>query len=444
MNEFNIRKRENNLSLSQNKTYKSQYELLLNKYNNNSSNDKINEIENKINQIRIDNINIIKKIRDLKTKHNLKKKKLEILSKNKKIPHEINTKTDDIQSLNSKKFEYYNKLNQNIRSLNNIKIFLEKVKKNYNESGINNKKINDEFNEIENDLEGDSKEIFFRVENGKSLIVNNFEKRELIKLKKKNLYLNNNINYNIYNINQNLINKTEGNNNINTNVSSNLYSARKYYIDASNKLNSKKKNMSPINHPNFIKKNNNNSYIINNNNKITIQSKPLYEEKDYSNITYENCSDYEFKDMLKKKENWFSINLKLENSIKEANKMYERKVKDMENKLYENNEKLNNLIEENNLLKNEIENIEKIMSTNKEEKKVGFYDNNNNKINEYESENIIDNNNKDEGEVNYKEINNNNNNKINNDENIESEKQNIFINNKKRTSIHNRKYKKKI
>ena len=69
-----------------------------------------------------------------------------------------------------------NKLNQNIRSLNNIKIFLEKVKKNYNESGINNKKINDEFNEIENDLEGDSKEIFFRVENGKSLIINNFEK----------------------------------------------------------------------------------------------------------------------------------------------------------------------------------------------------------------------------------------------------------------------------
>ena len=143
MNEFNIRKRENNLSLSQNKTYKSQYELLLNKYNNNSSNDKINEIENKINQIRIDNINIIKKIRDLKTKQNLKKKKVEILSKNKKIPHEINTKTDDIQSLNSKKFEYYYKLNQNILSLNNIKIFLEKDKKNYNESGINNKKIND-------------------------------------------------------------------------------------------------------------------------------------------------------------------------------------------------------------------------------------------------------------------------------------------------------------
>jgi hypothetical protein len=243
MNLHNIRKRENNLSLSQNKTYKSQYELLINKYNNTKNNDKINEIENKINQIKIDNMNLIKKIRDLKTKQNLKKKKLEILSKNKKIPHEINTKTDDIQSLNSKKFEYYNKLNQNIRSLNNIKIFLEKVKKNYKESGINSKKINDEFNEIENDLEGDSKEIFFRVENGKSIIVNNFEKRELIKLKKKNLFLNNNINYNIYNINtnQNIINKTEANNNINTNVSSNLYSARKYYIDASNNLISKKK-----------------------------------------------------------------------------------------------------------------------------------------------------------------------------------------------------------
>ena len=42
MNKFNIRKRENNLALSQNKTYKSQYELLLKKYNNTKSNDKIN------------------------------------------------------------------------------------------------------------------------------------------------------------------------------------------------------------------------------------------------------------------------------------------------------------------------------------------------------------------------------------------------------------------
>jgi hypothetical protein len=53
MNGFNIRKRENNLSLSQNKTYKSQHELLLNKYNSTKSDDKINEFENKINQIRL-------------------------------------------------------------------------------------------------------------------------------------------------------------------------------------------------------------------------------------------------------------------------------------------------------------------------------------------------------------------------------------------------------
>ena len=52
MNGFNIRKRENNLSLSQNKTYKSQHELLLNKYNSTKSDDKINEFENKINQLK--------------------------------------------------------------------------------------------------------------------------------------------------------------------------------------------------------------------------------------------------------------------------------------------------------------------------------------------------------------------------------------------------------
>ena len=61
MNEFNIRKRENNLSLSQNKTYKSQHELLLNKYNSTKSDDKINEFENKINQIRLIILILLKK-----------------------------------------------------------------------------------------------------------------------------------------------------------------------------------------------------------------------------------------------------------------------------------------------------------------------------------------------------------------------------------------------
>ena len=57
MNEFNIRKRENNLSLSQNKTYKSQYELLLNKFNSTKSNEKL--MKSKIKLIKLELIILI-------------------------------------------------------------------------------------------------------------------------------------------------------------------------------------------------------------------------------------------------------------------------------------------------------------------------------------------------------------------------------------------------
>jgi hypothetical protein len=57
MNKFNIKKRENNLSLNQNKTYKSQYELLLNKFNSTKSNEKL--MKSKIKLIKLELIILI-------------------------------------------------------------------------------------------------------------------------------------------------------------------------------------------------------------------------------------------------------------------------------------------------------------------------------------------------------------------------------------------------
>ena len=57
MNKFNIKKRDNNLSLNQNKTYKSQYELLLNKFNSTKSNEKL--MKSKIKLIKLELIILI-------------------------------------------------------------------------------------------------------------------------------------------------------------------------------------------------------------------------------------------------------------------------------------------------------------------------------------------------------------------------------------------------
>ena len=71
-----MRKRDIQTSKNQNKIYKEQLDLLSQKAKNNST-QKISEIELKIDTLKQDNIAITKKIRDMKTKHNTKKKVLE-------------------------------------------------------------------------------------------------------------------------------------------------------------------------------------------------------------------------------------------------------------------------------------------------------------------------------------------------------------------------------
>ena len=60
-----------------------------------------------------------------------------------------------------------------------------------------------------------------------------------------------------------------------------------------------------------------------------------------------------------KKEHYFDINLRLENSITESGKMYERKIKDMTAQVEENRKKLTVLEQENELLKSEIADLTK-------------------------------------------------------------------------------------
>ena len=59
---------------------------------------------------------------------------------------------------------------------------------------------------------------------------------------------------------------------------------------------------------------------INNNNK----EKDIVEEDDFSNINYNNLTDYEYRELSTKKEFYYDVTTRLEKSIKEAQKMYIR------------------------------------------------------------------------------------------------------------------------
>ena len=72
-------------------------------------------------------------------------------------------------------------------------------------------------------------------------------------------------------------------------------------------------------------------------------------------------------EMLTKKEHYIDVNFKLEKSIREAKKMYERKIKEMNLQLEENSKKLSYMEQENELLKSEIADLTKISKLLEEE-----------------------------------------------------------------------------
>ena len=113
-----VRKRDIITSKNQNKIYKEQLELLSQKAKNNTSS-KISEIEFKIDSLKQDNIALTKKIREMKTKQNTKKKVLENYSSNRKFPLEIKSYTEEVKSLSNKKNEYLIKINKNKKYLRN-------------------------------------------------------------------------------------------------------------------------------------------------------------------------------------------------------------------------------------------------------------------------------------------------------------------------------------
>ena len=80
--------------------------------------------------------------------------------------------------------------------------------------------------------------------------------------------------------------------------------------------------------------------------------------------------------MLNKKEYFYYIITKLEKSIKESQKMYQRKIRDMNIVIEKNERQLAGKKNENELLKIEIDNLSKLLSITEEENKLMNVQNN--------------------------------------------------------------------
>ena len=346
--QLELRKKGINSSKNQNKIYKQQYDLLSNK----EKNTKYDNVEKKIDKIKIENNELIKQIKSLKTQSRKDGKKLEDYSYNGKCLADITKITNELKTLENKKHEYFKKLSNNNKFINNCVKEFENLESFYNSQKSTknyfNAKVEEEINRLKEDLSGTEDEIIKRIESDNAFII-------------KKLLHNEKINNNIFKTP--IPNKPADAKKMKLKKGNSLEPLARIKIARNNihsgqsrRMNIVAKNKSPL-------LTNNNINGINHNNKEQ-------DDFDPSQINYNDLTDYEYKEMLNKKEHCYDVVTKLEKSIKEAQKMYQRKLKEMKTSVEENTQKLNTKNKENELLKAEIEDLNKILALNEQENKI--------------------------------------------------------------------------
>ena len=207
-------------SKKMNKIFKSKYEYIKRKISGyDNDNKKVNVIENKIDSLKKKNLLIKKEINDIRIDKLKHKKEYELISDNKKFSLKIKLKTEEMNNFSAQKQGYFNKLNLSMKSLdsliNEVKRFEEIYNASINEEIDENLvlKINFWIKLIKNDLSGEKSDIISRIENDKSLFLNkvtNSNNNNKYEITAQN-YVNHKYNLNI--------NTTGSNNKINHEIS---------------------------------------------------------------------------------------------------------------------------------------------------------------------------------------------------------------------------------
>ena len=340
-----------------NKSYKEQYDILSNR-DKNTNMEAAKEYEALIEEKKIKNNELNKKIIELKTKSRKGGKKLEAYSGNVKYPRDINDLTNQLKTLSKKKADYFSKFNKNKKTLVICQKELENLKKVYEDSkknnGYFNAKIEEDINRLNEDLTGSEEDIYRKVEGEKSFIQKKIKHQEKV-----------NEVFKVGNLSDSTkkLKLKKGTNLLPINQKAIRYDVRSNYQNR--RINIVAKDKSPIEKEYEKSKTKENE---NNNNKD--KEKDILDEDDFSHLNYNTLTDYDYRELTTKKEQFYDLTLRLENSIKEAEKMYIRRIKEIKITLDDNSKKLETRIQENDLLKTEIADLNKILALTEQEAKI--------------------------------------------------------------------------
>ena len=340
-----------------NKLYKEHYDLLFKKDENiKMANAK--EYEALIEEKKSDNFALNKKIIKLKETSQVEGKKLAKYSENVKYPQDINNLTNQLKTLSKKKADYFSKLNKNKKTLVTCQKELQNLENVYKTQKEKNKyfnaRVEEEINRLKEDLTGNEEEIYSKVEYEKTFI-----QKKQVHQEKVNSVFNVKSFSKASDTKKLKFKKGTSLEPLNINRKAIRYDVRSGYN--TRRMNIIAKNKSPMEigaERNKTKENIN-----------SIKEKDILEE-DYSGINYNSLTDFEYRELLTKKEHYYDVTSRLEKSIKEAQKMYTRKIKELTMVYDDNSKKLSIKKHENELLQSEINDLKKILSLTEVENKI--------------------------------------------------------------------------
>ena len=367
---LNINKKNHINSTNMRNKYKNEYINLLNKNKYNPI-EKLNEFGKKINISKKENFEIEKEINKVKMMNISSKYHIKNLTKkdrNLNIP-DVNYLTNELLSLNNQKHETLVKLKNNKKIMKSSIAMFENLLKIYNENKIKNQDMNQKLViKIERDINmlkkyllvKDEKKLYDNIYNDKSLIFGNHSndnnnKVNIIKLKilkknpsskkqifsaKKDKNLEKKKSMEVIKVNSNYLNDSKDNH---INIEEN--EIIKIRLFKKNKL-PKIRNEKAINSKSATieKDENEDNKIVN-----------------YDELNESKMDELNFQEMNYKKEHYQTILKKLENSIKDIEYMYKRKIKGVEDILNKNREKYLIMKKRNHLLNMELDNLHKII-----------------------------------------------------------------------------------
>ena len=351
---LNLNKKNHINSTTIKNKYRTEYMNLLIK-NNYDPMEKLNEYGNKITLSIYKNFEITKEIEKLKNINITSKSKIKDFSKKENMYEKY--LISELNALNKQKYETLIKIKNNKKIINSSIIKFKNLVQIYDENKIINININPnpkiiklekDIDLLKNDLLiKNENELYNRIYNNQILINNNFN-RYIFKLKTNN--------------NNSEIQTVKKLKNLRKNHSTESLKTNLNYLNNSEEINMFKKKL--------IKKN---IFPKINNSNDTKNRSMIKEQNESENIkinknitNYEELTDIKkneinYLELNFKKEYYNIISIKLDNSIKDMENMYKRKIKNIEELLNTNQKKYLDIKKRNDLLKIEIENLHKII-----------------------------------------------------------------------------------